>query len=161
MTLWMFVFNFLCLFLRRFEFSPSQWVNTTTMSHLYSGSHAPIKVSWILMIHSFYSLYHTVELMYRHSPSLVPTMVFLTGYKLGFIWHCWLYKTGYCYCCHIIELSMFRLLWSSLHLYLFNLERQKTDISTIYLTVSTVHLLLLPHYFTYLILLTISTLLAC
>lgn len=33
----------------RFEFSPFLWVNTTMMSHLCSGSHAPIKASWMFV----------------------------------------------------------------------------------------------------------------
>lgn len=32
----------------RCEFSRSLWVNTITMSHLYSGSRAPTRVSWLL-----------------------------------------------------------------------------------------------------------------
>lgn len=35
-------------FHQRCEFSRSPWVNTIMMSHLYSGSRAPTKVSWLL-----------------------------------------------------------------------------------------------------------------
>lgn len=63
-------FHFLHLFLLRFEFSPFLWVNTTMMSHLYSGSHAPIKVSWSFSgIHSFNFIPHIT-----YCGSVVPSL---------------------------------------------------------------------------------------
>lgn len=40
--------HFFFSFRQRCEFSRSPWVNTIMMSHLYSGSRAPTRVSWLL-----------------------------------------------------------------------------------------------------------------
>lgn len=43
-----FEMHFFFSFRQRCEFSRSLWVNTIMMSHLYSGSRAPTRVSWLL-----------------------------------------------------------------------------------------------------------------